>query len=415
MALLVRDGAYDQIGGLAVNPPDIEYPFEKNGDLTSIILTQGYKQTPAQWIADRVAGRYLPGVTTFAHSAYGTLYLLKQSAPSPTPTGLYAFTRTWARIPAQQTEPGSLFITKPAPESAGSHVGQLVDWTVAPYGLTADLGENVYAVGDYYFAGSSYYTTRSFSPTLTVPTGGTFTLTYKGVTTAAINYNATGATIAAGLNGLSTVTADGLTFSASTALTTANAGYIDLTITVGSTSSQVTMDASSLTAAAASSGYGWVTSTTVQRVGVMWRGTVTAHGYNTSNNLAMLVESGVSDHLYILPAALWDSVDANTIAVIGGVFVGTRVGQLTGSYSGTSGAVLTRAKRVTDFYLPGVTPGIGSMDDIPLPTYQGDPDSILQAILAGTTTINYEVGELSQWRDSPILARTLTTLNAATL
>lgn len=113
MSLLVYDGAYDQVGGLAVNPPEIEYPFEQNGDMWSLILTQTYKQTPDAWIADQVAARYVPGVKELAHATYGTLYLMATSKPTSTPTGLYVFTRSWARVPRQQIIQGSYLFSAP--------------------------------------------------------------------------------------------------------------------------------------------------------------------------------------------------------------------------------------------------------------------------------------------------------------
>lgn len=91
----------------------------------------------------------------------------------------------------------------------------------------------------------------------------------------------------------------------------------------------------------------------------------------------------------------------------------TEVGKYASTY--TAGSVLSRCKRVSTFYLPGVTPGISTSDDIPLPALQADPVSLVAAILAGTPSINYEVGELAQWRDSPILTRTITTISAAGL
>lgn len=93
----------------------------------------------------------------------------------------------------------------------------------------------------------------------------------------------------------------------------------------------------------------------------------------------------------------------------------TQVGRLGSTYAGGGVSILTRIRKQTDFYLPGVSPGIASADDVPLPVYQGSDSQLVQAILSNATQINYEVGELTQWRDTPILARTIITINPATL
>lgn len=92
-----------------------------------------------------------------------------------------------------------------------------------------------------------------------------------------------------------------------------------------------------------------------------------------------------------------------------------QIGRLGSTYAGGGVSILTRIRKQTDFYLPGISPGISSADDVPLPVYQGSDSQLVQAILANSTQINYEVGELTQWRETPILARTIITINPATL
>jgi hypothetical protein len=93
----------------------------------------------------------------------------------------------------------------------------------------------------------------------------------------------------------------------------------------------------------------------------------------------------------------------------------TAIGRLGSTYAGGGVSVLTRIRKQTDFYLPGITPGISSADDVPLPVFQGSDSELVQAILGNSTQINYEVGELTQWRQTPILARTTITINPATI
>jgi hypothetical protein len=77
------------------------------------------------------------------------------------------------------------------------------------------------------------------------------------------------------------------------------------------------------------------------------------------------------------------------------------------------GTQVVRCQLVTDFYLPGVTPGITTPEDIPLPTNQSDNDSMILAIF-GTGPFNYQVGQLSYYRGN-ILQQTTTVINASDL
>jgi hypothetical protein len=74
------------------------------------------------------------------------------------------------------------------------------------------------------------------------------------------------------------------------------------------------------------------------------------------------------------------------------------------------GTQVVRCQLVTDFYLPGVTPGITTPEDIPLPTNQSDNDSMLLAIF-GSGPFNFQVGQLSYYRGN-ILQQTTTVINA---
>jgi hypothetical protein len=285
-------------------------------------------------------------------------------------------------------------------------------------------------------AGSKYTTVSSLSAIgapwfqfqisgSTVLTGGTFTLTIFGQTTGAIAYNASAATVAAAINALSNVNGTatvaiqtaGYTASGNILLTTGSIWFqvfISLP-TISGAAGSLTPSGSSISFAAS----GALGGSLQLSGGPITSRTIYAPGHGISNTDSIYINSG--GEFFTLEPGEFNVVDADNLLLTqadsGAVFSSagsiTEVGKLTSTYTG--GTVLTRIKRVTDYYLPGISPGIATIDDIPLPAYQGDADTLLAAIMDGSTSINYEVGDLSQWRDTPILARTVITLNAATL
>jgi hypothetical protein len=251
-------------------------------------------------------------------------------------------------------------------------------------------------------------------------TGGTFTITMFGQTTAPIAYNASLATATAAIQALSKVGVTAVVsshFSYGSGIIGGTGGGKLIVLFVDLPNYAFTANAASLTPSgsiANTDGFGNVTfggvAATVRILNAP------SHGLTEADNI-LITQGGVATELL---SGKFTVVDANTIqlsSASGAPFFNasaiTAIGKLTSTYSG--GTVLTRIKRVMDFYLPGVSPGITTIDDVPLPVYQGDADSLLAAIMAGSTSINYEVGDLLQWRDSPILTRTRITLNAATL
>lgn len=524
MSLVIRDGGYDQPGGVEIGAPIIERPFEKNGDVNTLVITRAYKQTPASFIDDRSAGSWKLGAVSDAE--FQDAWLIAQSTPTLTPTGLYLFTRTFARIPLQQSVPGSMFVTKPDipgefPQVFGSRLIIKPDSTVASYdaytsaAISSDGGVNsLPTAGTYtltfggdttsslaYDASASSVQTAlnalasitarggctvsgSYSSGFTVTfnshaagsittssltggtitsqatsslngyhtnftaqaasggnsvsiSGGTFTLTFFGQTTAAIAYNATLTDVANALNALSNVSARGgvtvqpwFQSAASSSILVSVGGVDTIIFNVSFTNAAITGNGTSLVPA--------TTTITATRTP-----SYVSPGYNVQGHVQVITFVSQADRILYAPGHGISTGDTILVVVGGTYYSGISSGYTVQStdtvlmspsagsaYSaaGTAtligrrvtagyapGAALTRIKRVTDFYLPGISPGISTADDIPLPAFQGDSQTLLSAILAGTTSINYEVGELSQWRDSPILARTITTLNAATL
>lgn len=264
--------------------------------------------------------------------------------------------------------------------------------------------------------------------------GGTFTITVLGQTTAAIAYNATPATVKTALEALSNIGSGGIhsisnpgagSWIGSTTILNDAATRIGVDFEISQ--SAITTSGSSLTpsgstsavttGAAAGGNTGFYVNLRFTGVvlGTRILGSV-AHGISASDGI--VVTQGANYHT--IPAGLY-SVTADTITLTAASGVAfttpttiTNVGAQSGNVY-TGGTKLTRVKRVTDFYLPGITPGVDTIDDIPLPDYEGDDASLLAAIFAGDTDINYEVGETEYYRDGPIVQITRTILDASQL
>lgn len=118
-------------------------------------------------------------------------------------------------------------------------------------------------------------------------------------------------------------------------------------------------------------------------------------------------------------ATTWQYVNANAINVTyaANFNYGTPVhafSQYNRASFGTGSRYL-RCRRITDFYLPGVSPGIATEADIPLPADQSGSVEFIEALLQGTGDVNVQVGELTRWRDSPIYQITKTVIDVLDL
>lgn len=247
--------------------------------------------------------------------------------------------------------------------------------------------------------------------------GGTFTLTFDGQTTSAIAYNASAGTIATALNALSKVSDRG---GVSVTALSSVAGSVTFLITfpfnsVFAAASSLTPGNSVITTAGDGAANSTQTikfsSATAERVLTFSE----AHGLSGGESIylqdATEYHTGITGFTVLSPLAISFPITPGGIFQTVAAFISA--GKPTSTY--TAGLTLVRVKRVQEFFLPGITTGITTADDIPLPTYQGDDISLLNAIFSGATEINYQVGELEQWRESPILVRTVTRLNPQTL
>lgn len=394
--------AFDNIGTqpLEVGRARIEYPFKANGDLVTKTITRSYKQAP---------GYFTPTPLGSADLQFPDCYLVSESDPVATQTNLDSFTRTYANVPAPVVVYSSQAITKPNPSTLGTSKGTLTDYTTLFSG--SSLG-TAYAYGSSLFANNLVFSRIVVSGTRTVATGGTFTLTYKANTTAALAYNASFATIDAALNGLASVVSDGLTSA------TSNGGFsvtgqFQINWTAGSTTTAVTCNAASLTPSACTIAFGSVQSSTVQLVGIATRAIATAHGLASSGNLICSTSSSDTGQALLPYGTQWSVVDANTLAVASS-YVQTNpayVGQQTRAY--TPGTDRVGIKKTKTFYLPGITSGISTPADIAIPSpLLNDAEFFAAAVATTSGYLTYDSSALEIWMGQ-IYAQEATAINMA--
>jgi len=372
------DGTYTS--AVQDGPKRVFYPFlnAPTKDTTTKGTMRDYVVLP---------GSFTPASALSTDPDDATQYLIEETELA-VEAGVGRFSRTYCKVPGDQVFYSSLVINKPDAADYGTLLrASIVDYTD---GAAVSAGP-AYSYGGSYFADDSVFPITTCSGTRTLPTGGTFTLTYKTSTTAALAYNESAANIAAALNALAAVVSDGLTFSASGQIST---GQVDLTITVGSTATSVTGNGASLTAAAAGSIFTYRPSTTSQTIRVGSRATISAHGFAGTENL--LVDGAATS---LFPPSLWAVVDSNTIATYYDASFSTVGAKLRDYISGTD-RVLTR---ITDsFYLPGVTPGITTGADIPVPSVAISDTELLTLIAAEATGFQtYDAEPIAQWPADP--------------
>lgn len=248
-------------------------------------------------------------------------------------------------------------------------------------------------------------------------TGGTYTITLCGQTTGNIAYNATVSDIQTALNALSEVTArGGVTVRSSDNVTVYNAALGTMVFSVYFEYPDIIGDAGLLTPAPAliqniSTNQGFTqtlyfSSGNAQRTifapshGIASAGTIYLR-YGAGSTIGYY--SGITAYTVIDDSHV--SVFPSTINPWGTATPLTRIGPL--KLSGyQSGPVNIRCKRVSRYYLPGFTPGVATVDDIPVPTPQSDPVAFFNAVIDTTvSTVNWDVGQQEVWR-GPIIRQT---------
>jgi hypothetical protein len=246
------------------------------------------------------------------------------------------------------------------------------------------------------------------------PAGGTFTITVGANTTSAIAYNATAATIQTALNALASVTTRG---------GVVVSGTLTDGIAVAFQYGDFTVDATSLTPTGSTITPSVTDDGVKRQHKLVFRSSSATrdlvapnHGITAGGQLILangstaywpvlnyLVVDQSTLRLLIAAEDAWASVGTFTL-----VGIRTKAGY-------TPGSRQVPARKITEFFLPGATDQPATADDIPIPPSQSDGPDLLEAIFAGTGTINWQVGELTQWRDSAILSLTRTTVRASDL
>jgi hypothetical protein len=295
-----------------VGPRIPEYPFRNNRDVTSYLFSV------EMWQRDTY---YVPQELATPHPTLTDFYLIDETDPARFGFGdLTKFRRTYSRIPAQQIEWSSMWVTIPKPSTGLGAKATIF----GPPSSSNAYGGGLLA-SNWFFGGDSYYTPL------------------KAVTSASFGSNVT-------------------TF------------------------------------------------------------IVPSHGFD--NGASLVAVLGNTNTAYIAGVYLangsWTHTNANAIAGPNGSNFGNVYQFIGQSNSGHAGGfqesgIFVRCRRVTDFYLPGVSAGISSPLDIVLPTDDGNSTSFIDKLLAGTGDITIQVGELTRWRNSPIYSITKTVIAVADL
>lgn len=257
-------------------------------------------------------------------------------------------------------------------------------------------------------------------------TAGTFTISIFSQTTAAIAYNASAATVQSALNALSGVSNRGnCTISLASGYTSIlSSNSESILFTVSFANSVMTAASGSLTP-----GGSTATPSITDAVGrtqkIVYASSqafrdiyCASHGITTSDTI--FIKGGSSYYTGIAGGTSFTVPNSNTIRLLilasdsyASASTITEVGKRTKT-SYQPGTIAVVGSRITNFYLPTVTPGITTAADIPIPTSAANDIDLLLAIFSGSSTINVNVGMLEQWR-GPILSLTYEQVSAANL
>lgn len=145
--------------------------------------------------------------------------------------------------------------------------------------------------------------------------------------------------------------------------------------------------------------------------GANTRVTCAAHGIVAGN--AMLAR-GIS--AYIFTTGQFTVVDVNTIDLLG-INLGTTIANIAKYLRAyTAGTDRVGTKLSQAFYLPGVTTGITTPADIPIPSPLLNDLELVASMLANLTGYQtYDSTALAQWMASPIYTQTAIQINMADL
>lgn len=163
--------------------------------------------------------------------------------------------------------------------------------------------------------------------------------------------------------------------------------------------------------------YGPIATTTSANSGGNTRVTWTAHGLaGTEQIIAVASFASNSESWVIFDSGDYSVVDANTIDLTGVNYGGATVYCAEYLRDYTAGTDRVGTKSTQKFYLPGVTSGITTPQDIPLPALLLNDAELLTSLVTNLTGYQtYDATELEPWNDSPIYTQTLVQIDMATL
>lgn len=351
-------------------PARVFYPFinAPTKDTTTKGTVRNYVVVPSS---------YTPAVALSTDPADNTQYLLQESELT-VEGGLGRYSRTYCKVPTDQIDYSSLVITKPA-FPTNDYNGAYVDSTAS------NATANIFSAP--ILATMSWY-----------PTGGTFTLQFGSNTTAALNTTASNATIASAINGLASVVAASFTVSVTNSLTTS--GLLTITKASGTgsfTSTDFIINAASVTPAVNFSYDGFLNTEYIRMTRSSPNANKTAHGL--SNAAVIRITSTIGGGTLTTVNSI---VDNNNFTFS---WTSTSAGfsyyrTILRTYTPGTDRVLTK---LTDkFYLPGVTPGITTGADIPVPDVAINDVQLLNLISASATGFqNYDAEPVTAWPSEP--------------
>lgn len=162
--------------------------------------------------------------------------------------------------------------------------------------------------------------------------------------------------------------------------------------------------------------YGPLLTATSANNGGNTRLTATAHGIAGTESIIVAGIGGSTARYGIVAPGAYTVVDANTIDVLG-YNLGTAAISLAKYLRDyTPGTDRVGLRRTQKFYLPGVTGGITTPADIPLPSLLVNDIELLASLLANLTGYQtYDASELTRWNDGPIYTQTYDEIDMATL
>lgn len=379
-----------------------EYPFDHLGDITTATYVGNYVVDQAAYVR--------PALGTVDPDAAG-FYLVKEGKLDIEQGDLATFSRTYASVPPDQVSYVTRKLNKPAPTGTAygySERSPTLDYSSAYSGTSVLRGSYLWTGNNRVF-GSLYNVVPN---AVVLPSGGTFTITYKTSTTAALAYNETSLNIAAALNALADVITDGLTVAAVTNLT--GTGTLTLTVT-GGAAARFTADGTSLSPADARKLFTLLNTPSVQILAVAQVLPLPAHGYAGTEELLIAGTTGGSNIAYPLrPSLDWAVRDANQLWVSQNLAsFGSRFGVYYRDY--TPGTDEVKVRRTQSFWLPGVTGGITTGEDIPAADTLQDDSAFLDEVIANPTGyVDYDATDLGFWM-GPIYTRSVDAIKFDTL